>query len=190
MNSSSLSGRILDVLKVCVDNEERREKEEIALFNELSQIDSPVVRGAIVRLCEKIEELEVDHNLPIFRDKEHKDFYYNALKRCGNYDCFRKALFYCLGIDENTRRHINSIYDFKTGSICSMVLWEPWQTDSSRQVTRLAFNLFTSGTPSVSYLETTEEQLCECRKYSAAYIFESSYKKYFWQVIDILYGDY
>lgn len=52
MNSSELSGRILDCLE-CNDN---RKKQETAIYNELSQIDSHVIRAVIGNLCEKLKK--------------------------------------------------------------------------------------------------------------------------------------
>lgn len=57
MNSVKLSKRILD----CLNCDDKREECEIAIYNELSQIDSPVIRGVIVNLCERIEELRKEN---------------------------------------------------------------------------------------------------------------------------------
>lgn len=124
-----------------------------------------------------------------FRDKKHELFYYNSLTRCQNEDCFHKALFYCLGIDENTRNYVENIYDFASNTIHPEVINEPWQTSSSRQATRLAFNLFSNSCPSLDYDSSFEEQLSECRKYSVSYIFSSPYALYFYEAIKIMYHD-
>lgn len=129
------------------------------------------------------------NNNIIFRNEEHKNFFYQSIKRCQYHDCFHVTLLYCLGIDDNTRHHIESIYDFDKGTINVKVLQEPWQTSSSRQTIRLAFNLFSSSTPSVDRSSTIEEQLSECRKYSAVDIFSSTYRKYFWQAVNMMYTD-
>lgn len=57
MNSAKLSERILD----CLDCNVEREKQEIILYNEISQIDSHIIRAVIVNLCEKIEELKKEN---------------------------------------------------------------------------------------------------------------------------------
>ena len=58
MNSSELAKRIVDCLSDGYDDEESREESEIALYNELSQLNgNSVVKAALLRLCEAIEEL-------------------------------------------------------------------------------------------------------------------------------------
>lgn len=54
MNSTKLSDRILD----CLECNEDREEQEATLYNEISQIDSNIIRAVIVNLCEKIETLK------------------------------------------------------------------------------------------------------------------------------------
>ena len=51
----------------------------------------------------------------VFISKAHEKFYYEKLKEVRYQDVYHKALCYCLGISDDTRRNINSIYDFKTG---------------------------------------------------------------------------
>ena len=58
----------------------------------------------------------------------------------------------------DTRRNINSIYDFKTGCVKTECLHEGWQTSGSMKVVRMAFNLYCNGTPSVDDYTKTEEQ--------------------------------
>ena len=59
INSSELSRMILDALSDGYDDEENREETGIALYNELSQLSgNSVIRIALQRLCERIEDLE------------------------------------------------------------------------------------------------------------------------------------
>ena len=59
MNSSELAKRICDCLSDGYDDEEFREETETALYNELSQISNDsFVKAALLRLCERVEELE------------------------------------------------------------------------------------------------------------------------------------
>ncbi len=71
---------------------------------------------------------------------------------------YHKALCYCLGISDDTRRNINSIYDFKTGCVKTECLHEGWQTSGSMKVVRMAFNLYCNGAPSVDDYTKTEGQ--------------------------------
>lgn len=50
-----------------------------------------------------------------FKDNEHEAFYEENLAKCKIQDCYHKALVYCLGIGNDTRRNLNRIYDFRTG---------------------------------------------------------------------------
>ena len=52
-----------------------------------------------------------------FISEAHEKFYYEKLKEVRYQDVYHKALCYCLGISDDTRRNINSIYDFKTGCV-------------------------------------------------------------------------
>ena len=85
----------------------------------------------------------------IFISDGHEKFYYEKLKEVRYQDVYHKALVYCLGISNDTRRNIKSIYDFKTGCVKTECLHEGWQTSGSVRIIRLAFNLYCDGTPSV-----------------------------------------
>ena len=115
-----------------------------------------------------------------FISEAHEKFYYEKLKEVLYVDVYHKALCYCLGISDDTRRNINRIYDFKTG----------WQTSGSGKVVRMAFNLYCNGTPSVDDEQNTEEQIDECRRYLAEELFCCCYAPFFWQAIQIRYPEY
>jgi len=93
-----------------------------------------------------------------FISEAHEKFYYEKLKEVRYQDVYHKALCYCLGISVDTRRNINSIYDFKTGCVKTECLHEGWQTSGSMKMVRMAFNLYCNGTPSVDDYTKTEEQ--------------------------------
>ena len=59
MNSADLAKRIFDCLSDRYDDEEFRKETETALYNELSQISNDsFIKAALLRLCERVEELE------------------------------------------------------------------------------------------------------------------------------------
>lgn len=62
-----------------------------------------------------------------FISEAHEKFYYEKLKEVRYRDVYNKALCYCLGISDDTRRNINSIYDFKTGCVKTECLHEGWK---------------------------------------------------------------
>ena len=58
MNSSELARKIIDCLSDGYDDEENREEAEIALYNELSQLNgNSIIKVTLLKLCETIEEL-------------------------------------------------------------------------------------------------------------------------------------
>ena len=70
----------------------------------------------------------------IFISEAHEKFYYEKLKEVRYQDVYHKALCYCLGINDDTRRNANRIYDFKTGCVKTECLHEGWQTSGSVKV--------------------------------------------------------
>ena len=125
-----------------------------------------------------------------FISEAHEKFYYEKLKEVRYQDVYHKALCYCLGISDDTRRNVDSIYDFKTGCVKTECLHEGWQTSGSAKVVRIAFNLYCNGTPSVDEDTTIEEQLYECGQYSVEELFCCEYAPYFWQAVQIRYPEY
>ena len=126
----------------------------------------------------------------IFISEAHEKFYYEKLKEVRYQDVYHKALCYCLGINDDTRRNANRIYDFKTGCVKTECLHEGWQTSGSVKIVRMAFNLYCNGTPSVDDYKDTEEQINECRQYAVEELFCCAYAPYFWQAIQIRYPEY
>ena len=126
----------------------------------------------------------------IYIDAQHKEFFSHYICKCRYRDSHHKALVYCLGIDGNTRKHIHDIYDFGTGCIKTECIHGSWQTDGSRKVTRLAFNLYTDRAVSVYDYGSQSDRLGECRCYSVSEIMCCGYVKYFLEAVRIRYSDY
>ena len=110
----------------------------------------------------RAEAQSADNTHMVFANEEHEKFYYEKLEQARYQDCYHKALIYILGISEDTRNHFSQIYDMKSGYIKPECLHQGWQTSGSVRVVRLAFNLYTDGTPSVDDYEGRDEQLNEC----------------------------
>lgn len=126
----------------------------------------------------------------IFISDAHEKFYYEKLKEVRYQDVYHKALLFCLGISDDTRRNVYRIYDFKNGNVKTECLQEGWQTSGSMKVVRMAFNLYCNGTPSVFDYDDTEEQIVECKEYTVEELFCCSYAPFFWQAIQIRYPEY
>ena len=58
---------------------------------------------------------------------------HEKLKEVRYQDVYHKALCYCLGISDDTRRNVYRIYDFKTGCVITECLHEGWQTSEWRK---------------------------------------------------------
>lgn len=126
----------------------------------------------------------------VFISEAHEKFYYEKLKEVRYQDVYHKALCYCLGISDDTRRNINSIYDFKSGCVKPECLLESWQTSGSMKVVRMAFNLYCNSAPSVDDYKDAEEQLNECNRYTVEDLFCCAYAPFFWQAVQIRYPEY
>jgi hypothetical protein len=123
-----------------------------------------------------------------FADNEHLEFYAEHLTRL-NPDCYLKALIYALGICSDTRRHFSSLYSLKRKCIVPEVVNAGWQTSGTLKVTRLAFQLFTDGTPS-AFLCPDKPDVNECKRYSVSDIFCCGYAPYFIDAIKLRYPEY
>ena len=67
----------------------------------------------------------------IFISDAHEKFYYEKLQEVRYQDVYHKALCYCLGINGDTRKNADRIYNFKTGSVKTKCLHEGWQTSGT-----------------------------------------------------------
>lgn len=114
-----------------------------------------------------------------FASKEHENFFFSMLAKCGNTDSYHRAFFYCVGISDTARRNVGRIFDFKKDCINPDGLHEGWQTGGTVRLTRLAFNLWNG------YVEEREERL------STPYeIFDCGYAPYFYEAIRQRYPEF
>lgn len=122
----------------------------------------------------------------IFLDSQHEAFYENNIVKTGSYnDPYRKALFYTLGLTEETRRNIKSLYDNESRCIEFSGLFAGWQTGTSKKVTRLAFNLYSG------FLgETGEEETDSTEGYTPYYLFSCGLMPYMFEAIKLRYPEY
>lgn len=126
----------------------------------------------------------------LFKNEEHRKFMLTMLPRCREADCYHMALVYCLGLSRDTRKFASEIFDFESGMVQPECLARGWMTSGSARIVRMAFNLFTGGTPSVDEQASENDMLTECSEYSAADLFCCSDAPYFWQAIQLRYPEY
>lgn len=84
----------------------------------------------------------MEHVGSLFMDQAHKAFFYEQMtkRKVSNYDVERIALFYTLGLLNDTRQHIDSIYS--DNGIEPDVLRAPFVTSGSKNLILIAFSLF------------------------------------------------
>jgi len=129
-----------------------------------------------------------DNTAIVFKNDAHRAFY-EELTDVMIADCYTKALIYTLGICEDTRRNFDSLYDADDRSIVPGAIHAAWQTGGCLKVTRLAFQLFTDGTPS-AFINYESPDVDECRKYSVSDIFCCEFAPFFIEAIRLRYPDY
>ena len=128
----------------------------------------------------------------MFESEEHYSFYIEKVRKL-NPDAYLKALIYAVGICPDTRRRWQSFYDEADRSIKPEVINEGWQTGTTYKITRLAYQLFTDGTPTaVTYDEKDNptEDFKECSRYSVSDIFCCEYAPFFVEAIKLRYPEY
>lgn len=123
----------------------------------------------------------------IFKDKHHEDFYKQNIEKTNSYsDPYHKALFYTLGLMEETRSNIKSLYDYQDRAINFEGLRMGWQTGTSKRLTRLAFNLFNGFDGDTG----KEEEKDDCRFYTPYYLFDNGLALYMLEAIKLRYPEY
>jgi hypothetical protein len=123
-----------------------------------------------------------------FADGGHLEFYNYQADRL-NPGCYLKALIYTLGVCPDTRRRFDSLYDAKENAVVPEAIHSAWQTGGSLKTTRLAFQLFTGGTPS-AFLDPGKPDFNECARHSVSDIFCCRYAPYFIEAIKLRYPEY
>lgn len=120
--------------------------------------------------------------MPKFLDADHQAFYEKMVKTCKiGEDPYRKAFFYTLGLTEETRRNIETLYDFNDRCIIFDGENAVWQTSTTRRITNLAYNLFNGYAGSLEAGESGSS-------YTPYNIFCDSLREYMFEAVRILFG--
>lgn len=117
--------------------------------------------------------------MSIFIDDEHADFFGKMQSASKMSDTYHRALFYTLGLSEETRSHIHRIYNLKEREICPECLTEGWQTHTTLRICLLAFNLFNGYIDPENPKASTPESLFDC-----------AFAPYFVNAVAIRFPDY
>lgn len=114
-----------------------------------------------------------------FIDEIHKSFYEKMIHKTGSQnDVYRKSFFYAVGLTDDTRDNIGTIYDFEGNGILVEGLNCGWQTSTSTRITQLAFNL---------YCNYTGEEDSDARDYSVENIFCDSLREFMFEAVRLRY---
>lgn len=116
-----------------------------------------------------------------FFSKEHELAFWTMLCKMKCADCYHAAVAYLLTLDSVVFAHVNCVFNFENDSIKPAVLRDDWQTGTSLQTCRLAFNLW-NGYSGYS-IEKAEN-------YTVENIFSytsSTYAPYYWEAIKLRY---
>lgn len=126
-----------------------------------------------------------------FVEDKHKIFYEEKIsiyiQKWGHADSYVKSLFYLLGICQETRQHFSKLFDMKDSGIIVEELNAEWQTGTTQQVCRLAFDLWNGFCYDID--EDTKEKKIS-REYSVSHIFCCGYAEYFFEAIRLRYPCY
>jgi len=120
-----------------------------------------------------------------FKDNGHERYYNTFINKAKHVDIYRRALFYTLAVDKDTRANINSLYDFKSNCIIPEGLCEGFQTTASLKVTRMAFNLYNGDTTNGVLSSDDEGYGNDAENYAPDNLFDCCYAPYFWEAIQI-----
>lgn len=117
----------------------------------------------------------------IFLDSAHQAFFEQAIAaEQAEAEPARKALFYCLGLTPQTREHINDLYNFRNHVIKDAGLRARWQSQETRKVCNLAFNLYNgyTGRNGIYAMDYTPWRL-----------FDTPLRPYMFQAVDIRFPE-
>lgn len=115
----------------------------------------------------------------IFLDNDHQRFYTQMVEiEHAEQDVYRQTLFYTLGLTDETRSHIKDLYDFNHHGPIVSGLRRGWQTDGSRCVTKMAFNLYNgyAGHDGKTAKEFTPYEL-----------FDSNFMRFFFEAVKLCF---
>lgn len=100
-------------------------------------------------------------NKLIFASEQHRAFYESCMARVRD-DSYHRAFFYLVGVSDDTRKHIDRLFNFSEDGIRPEALQEDWQTDGSCRLCLLAYNLWNGYTGAEQNLSATPEEIFCC----------------------------
>lgn len=119
-----------------------------------------------------------------FIDSEHETFYNEKIIQVPYQDSYNRSLIYLLSMNQETRKHFNEIYNIETNEINIKSLKGAWQTGTSINICRLAFNLFNG------CANDNQRYNSMSKDYSISNLFCTSGSFYFFEAIKLRYPEY
>lgn len=122
-----------------------------------------------------------------FINNSHKAFYEENIRKTNSQnDPYRKALFFTLGLTDETRKRINELYDFNEHGIDIEGLDKPWHTNTTMKVCRLAFNLYNGFNGQLDSNTSVDDPAM----YTPENLFCCDLAPYFYEAVKIRYPEY
>lgn len=127
-----------------------------------------------------------------FMDDTHWQSFTSIINQMQQSDVYHLSMAYLLSLDTVTRQHVSEIFDYEKDCIKLSALQEPWQTDTSRKTTRLAFNLWNGCCSDGETYTDSEGYTADLpsSNYSVSDIFSCSYAAYYWEAVKIRFPEY
>lgn len=127
----------------------------------------------------------------IYRDSEHEAMFLEICGLIENLDCYHLAVAYLLTLDVVLSEHVPDVFDLTHDCIVPDGLTKGWQTGTSKNTTRLLFNLWNNYTADFIPEEERDEDFSDKTSYySVSEIFCCPYAPYYWQAVKLRYPEY
>lgn len=107
-----------------------------------------------------------------YMNKVHQQFVMECVEKAKNDDCYHMSLFYILGLTQDCRNHIDSLYNWNDGCV-QQTRGESygWITGTDACIIRLAYNMYNNGAPTAFDIDNLEEKNDELMSYLPTAIF-------------------
>lgn len=107
-----------------------------------------------------------------YMNEIHHQFVQECVEKAKNNDCYHLSLFYILGLTQDCRNHIDSLYNWQDGCV-RQIIGENygWITGTDVCIIRLAYNMYNNGAPTAFDIDNLEDKNSELMNYLPTAIF-------------------
>ena len=124
-----------------------------------------------------------------FMSAEHKAFFEEKVQKYHiEYDRYRLAAIYVLGLSADCRKNFSHCYD---GHCCDYeALKKSWVTHTDAKVLRFAFGLYGARIFTENLYDDYEDKYWEAENYNPADLFDCEFAPYFFEAVKLLHPYY